>query len=190
MQHSLTQINGKIDSLSYHMDRMTERLEKHAECLDQSKRRVSEVEDGQTVLSAGYAKLSKELGSLHANVDNLEVRSRRNNLRIVGVTESTAIDNMEGFIERLLVQLLGQATFSDLFAVERTNRSLATRLPLGVPPHSIITRLLNYRDQDVALRWARVLKTLQYLGMVISLYPDFKMQVQEATQQFIAGKDS
>ncbi|KAJ1165430.1 hypothetical protein NDU88_005858 [Pleurodeles waltl] len=38
MQHSLTQIDGKIDSLSYHMDRMTELLDKHAERLDQSER--------------------------------------------------------------------------------------------------------------------------------------------------------
>ncbi|KAJ1161306.1 hypothetical protein NDU88_001793 [Pleurodeles waltl] len=69
MQHSLTQIDGKIDSLSNHMDRMTELLNKHAERLDQSGRRVSEVDD-------------------------LEAGSRRNNLRIVRVAESTKIDNL------------------------------------------------------------------------------------------------
>ncbi|KAJ1152498.1 hypothetical protein NDU88_005273 [Pleurodeles waltl] len=51
MQHSLTQIDGKIDSLSYRLDKMTERLDKHAERLDQSERRVLEVEDGQTQLA-------------------------------------------------------------------------------------------------------------------------------------------
>ncbi|KAJ1216701.1 hypothetical protein NDU88_004302 [Pleurodeles waltl] len=48
MQHSLTQIDGKIDSLSYCMDRMSEHLAEHAERLDQAERRISEVEDGQT----------------------------------------------------------------------------------------------------------------------------------------------
>ncbi|KAJ1140419.1 hypothetical protein NDU88_006771 [Pleurodeles waltl] len=43
MQYSLTQIDGKIDSLSYRMDRMTERLDKHAERLDQLGRGISEV---------------------------------------------------------------------------------------------------------------------------------------------------
>ncbi|KAJ1162976.1 hypothetical protein NDU88_003440 [Pleurodeles waltl] len=38
MQHSLAQNDGKIDSLSYRRDRMTERLIKHAERLDQSER--------------------------------------------------------------------------------------------------------------------------------------------------------
>ncbi|KAJ1190057.1 hypothetical protein NDU88_006796 [Pleurodeles waltl] len=75
MQHSLTQIDGKIDSLSYRMDRMTERLDKHAERLDQTDKRVSEVEDGQTELATSQVKLNKELNSLHLKVDDLEARS-------------------------------------------------------------------------------------------------------------------
>ncbi|KAJ1112884.1 hypothetical protein NDU88_001145 [Pleurodeles waltl] len=118
MQHSLTPTDGKIDSLSYRMDRMTEHLDKHAKHLNQSDRRVSEVEDGQTELVTSQVKLNKELNSLRLKVDDLEALSRRNNLRIVGVAEYTAIDNMEGFIEQLLVQLLGCATFSDLLVME------------------------------------------------------------------------
>ncbi|KAJ1130048.1 hypothetical protein NDU88_008404 [Pleurodeles waltl] len=188
MQHSLTQIDGKIDSLSYRMDRMTDRLDKHAERLDQSDRRVSEVENGQTELATSQVKLNKELSSLRLKVDDLEARSRRNNLRIVGIAESTAIDNMEGFIEQLLVQLLGRATFSDLFVVERAHRSLVAHPPPGASPRPIITELLNYRYRDAALRRARELKTLQYEGMTVSLYADFTIHVQEARRQFIAGK--
>ncbi|KAJ1191668.1 hypothetical protein NDU88_000984 [Pleurodeles waltl] len=155
MQHSLTRIDGKIDSLSYRMDRMTECLDKHAERLDQSERWVSAVEPRQTQLATRHVKLNKELNYLHLKVDDLEARSRRNNLRIVGVAECTAIDNMEGFIEHLLVQLLRRTTFSDLFVVERVHRSLAT----CPPPRPIIARLLNYRDHDAALRRTRELKT-------------------------------
>ncbi|KAJ1137577.1 hypothetical protein NDU88_003975 [Pleurodeles waltl] len=155
---------------------MTEHLNKHAEHLDQSERRVSEVEDGQTQLATSHVKLNKELNSLRLKVDDLEARSRRNNLRTVGVAESTTIDNMEGFIERLLVQLLGRTTFSDLFVVERAHRSLATHPPPGAPPRPIIARLLNYRDGDAALRRARQLKTLHYEGMTVSLYPYFTLQ--------------
>ncbi|KAJ1108193.1 hypothetical protein NDU88_005575 [Pleurodeles waltl] len=53
MQHSLTQIDGKLDSLSYRMER-----------LDQSERRVSEVEDSQTELATSQVKLNKELSTL------------------------------------------------------------------------------------------------------------------------------
>ncbi|KAJ1203806.1 hypothetical protein NDU88_007587 [Pleurodeles waltl] len=188
MQHSLTLIDGKIDSLSDPKDRMTERLDKHAEHLDQSERRVLGVEDGQMQLATSYVKLNKEVHSLHLKVDDLQARSWRNNLRIVGVAESTAIDNMEGFIKHLLVQLLGRTTFSDLFVVRRAHRSLVTRPPSGAPPHPIKARLLNYRDRDVALHRAREQKTLQYEGMTVSMYPDFALRVQEARRHFTAGK--
>ncbi|KAJ1162259.1 hypothetical protein NDU88_002727 [Pleurodeles waltl] len=72
-QHSLTQIDGKLEFLSYRMDRMTERLDKHAEHLDQSERRVSEVEDGQTQLATGHVKLDKELNSLPLKIDLFEL---------------------------------------------------------------------------------------------------------------------
>ncbi|KAJ1120546.1 hypothetical protein NDU88_008711 [Pleurodeles waltl] len=95
---------------------------------------------------------------------------------------------MEGFIERLLVQLLGRDTFSSTFVVERANCSLVAQPPPGTSPKPIIVKLLNYRDHDAALRRARELKTLQHEGMTISLYTDFTQQVQEAIRQFITGK--
>ncbi|KAJ1197922.1 hypothetical protein NDU88_001766 [Pleurodeles waltl] len=58
MQHSLTQIDGKLDSLLYRMDRMSERLDQHVERLDQSEKRVSEVEDAQTELATRQVKLN------------------------------------------------------------------------------------------------------------------------------------
>ncbi|KAJ1172178.1 hypothetical protein NDU88_004028 [Pleurodeles waltl] len=162
MQQSLTKIDCKIDSLSFRMDRMVERLDKQAERLHQSERHISEVEGGQSTMSTGQAKMGKELAALQAKVDDLEARSTRNNLRTLGIAESTAIDNMEGYIERLLVQLLGWDTFSSLFMVERVHRSLTTRPPLGAPLRPIIPKLLNYIDRDAALRRARELKTLQH----------------------------
>ncbi|KAJ1130405.1 hypothetical protein NDU88_008758 [Pleurodeles waltl] len=50
------------------MDRMTERLDKRAGPLDQSDRRVSKVEDGQTKLATSQVKLNKELNSLRLKV--------------------------------------------------------------------------------------------------------------------------
>ncbi|KAJ1181493.1 hypothetical protein NDU88_006700 [Pleurodeles waltl] len=87
MQQCLTQIDGKIDSLSYRMDRMSECLDKQVERLDQTERRVSTVEDGQTVLATGQLKVGTELATLRHKIDDLESRSRRNNLRIVGIAD-------------------------------------------------------------------------------------------------------
>ncbi|KAJ1189349.1 hypothetical protein NDU88_006097 [Pleurodeles waltl] len=121
-------------------------------------------------------------------MDDLESRSRRNNLRIVGIAESTSIANMENFIKSLLIQLLGRDTFSAFFVVERAHRSLPARPLPGAPPRPVIARLLNYRDRDAALRRARELKTLRYECMTLSLYSDFILQVQEVRKQFLPAK--
>ncbi|KAJ1169121.1 hypothetical protein NDU88_001027 [Pleurodeles waltl] len=103
MQQSLTQIDGKIDSLSYCVDRMSERLNKQTERLDQVEIRVSAAEDGQTALASRQLKVNTELDTLKHKMDDLESRSCRSNLRIVGLAESTSIANMENFIESLLI---------------------------------------------------------------------------------------
>ncbi|KAJ1136281.1 hypothetical protein NDU88_002698 [Pleurodeles waltl] len=95
MQHSLAKIDGKIDALSFQMGRMNERLDKHAECIDAMEHRISDLEDDHTATSTSQSQMDKTLAAFHAKVEDLEARSHRNNLRIVGIAESTAIDNME-----------------------------------------------------------------------------------------------
>ncbi|KAJ1209505.1 hypothetical protein NDU88_004883 [Pleurodeles waltl] len=85
---------------------MSERLDKHTEHLDQMEMRVSAAEDGQTALASGQLKVNTELDILNHKMDDLESRSRRNILRIMGLAESTSITNMEKFVENLLIQLL------------------------------------------------------------------------------------
>ncbi|KAJ1133094.1 hypothetical protein NDU88_011393 [Pleurodeles waltl] len=129
MQQSLAQIDSKIDSLSFRMDRMTERLNKHAERLDESDRRISDIEDSHTTLTSNHESTSTTLAALQRKVNNLKARSRRNNLHVVGIAKSTDIDNMEGYIECLLTQLLGGNTFSNI-----TCSRESTPLP-GSPLH-------------------------------------------------------
>ncbi|KAJ1100145.1 hypothetical protein NDU88_005232 [Pleurodeles waltl] len=68
MQHSLNQIDGKIDALAYRMDRMSKRIDKHTERLDHVENRVSAAEDGQTELAGGQMKLNRELSALKLKV--------------------------------------------------------------------------------------------------------------------------
>ncbi|KAJ1159290.1 hypothetical protein NDU88_011957 [Pleurodeles waltl] len=92
--------------------------------------RSSKILRATPCLTRVEAKINKELMALQVKVDDLDARSHRNNLRIVGVAESTDINSMESYEECLLFQLLGRDTFSCLSVVERAHHSLAARLPL------------------------------------------------------------
>ncbi|KAJ1180376.1 hypothetical protein NDU88_005597 [Pleurodeles waltl] len=102
MQKSLTSSEGKIDAFTYRTDRMTERLDKHADHLNGVERRISKIEDVQADGEVERKKMDMQLATLQARAEDFEERSRRNNLRIVGIAEGTRIENMECFMEQLL----------------------------------------------------------------------------------------
>ncbi|KAJ1202887.1 hypothetical protein NDU88_006682 [Pleurodeles waltl] len=133
---------------------MTDNLDKHVERLDAAWRQISEVEDDHTIVTMAQSNIEKTLLALPAKVEGLETRSPRNNIGVVGIAESTAIDNMERYIEELFVTLLGCKTFSGIFVVQRVHRLLAPQPSLGAPPCLVIAKLLDYRDRDAAVRKA------------------------------------
>ncbi|KAJ1209968.1 hypothetical protein NDU88_005337 [Pleurodeles waltl] len=99
------------------MERMSECIDKHAERLDHVENRVAAAEDGQTELAGGQMKLNRELSALLLKVDDMEARSQRNNLRIVGIAESTAITSMENYIEQLLPYAYASEIAGTVFSV-------------------------------------------------------------------------
>lgn len=188
IQAALSNIDGKIDSLTYRVDKRSERLDKHTERLDMAERRLSEAEDDQVQIDAKQKKMEKQLAGMTAKAEDLEARSCRSNISLMGISETTNMGPMERYVEQLLISMLGRETFSDIFIVERAHRSLAPRPPTGSRPRPIIAKILNYRDRDAALQKARELGQLTHEGMNISLYPDFTSSVQEARKKFATVK--
>lgn len=121
IQTSLTNIDGKIDSVTYRVDRMSERLDKHTERLDMAERRLSEAEDSQVQMEAKQTKVEKQLVAMVSKTEDLEARSRRSNLRLKRVSETTKTGTMEQYVEKLLISMLGRDTFSEVFIVERAH---------------------------------------------------------------------
>ncbi|KAJ1203008.1 hypothetical protein NDU88_006803 [Pleurodeles waltl] len=72
-QLSLTKSDGKIYSLSYQMHNMLERINKHAEHLDQGELQVSEVEDKQVSASWTHKQQKKTLLALQAKAEDWKV---------------------------------------------------------------------------------------------------------------------
>ena len=151
LKDSLRTIDGKLDTLMYRMDRFQERADKQEGRLTEVESRVSTIEDSHRVLDTRLPEIQKELHLLKAKNEDLEGRSRRNNIRIIGLSESISPRNMEEFIEKLLIDLFGRDCFSSMMVIERAHRSLATKLRPGQPPRPIIARFLNYRDRDRTL---------------------------------------
>lgn len=150
--------------------------------------RVSATENGLSEVAGKTLNMEKVLALIQAKNEDLEARSRCNNIRITGLPESTNTGRMETFIETLIKDIFGPENLSSMFIVERAHRSLAVRPVPGAPLRPIIARILNYRDRDVILRLARGKGTVDHQGKTLSFFPDFTVAVQTPRQEFSTVK--
>lgn len=188
IQKSLQDINGKLDTLTHRVDNISTKLDKQGEQLDEAEERITAVEDEAHTTMRKCEDMDKLLEVIKNRAEDLEPRSRRNNVRIAGVPESTNTGKMEIYVETMLKDIFGAESFSTVLIVERAHRSLAPKPPPGATPRPIIARVLNYRDRDSILRMAREKQTINYQGNNLAFYPDFTLTVQNARKEFNPAK--
>lgn len=84
-------------------------------------------------------------------MDDLKNRSRRLNLRVIGLPERTEKGDAVAFLQTWLPKVLGLDTFPNPLVIERARRLQGQQTPNG-PPHAIIMKFLNYQDKVRVMR--------------------------------------
>ena len=113
--------------------------------------RISTNQDDITSLLANNVAMKATIKELAVKVDDLENRSRRSNLRQVGVPEGSEGTDRCMFLEGWLPKVLGADTFPGPLIIERAHRlgtaneaSMANRAGQSARPRVVIMKLLNY----------------------------------------------
>ncbi|KAJ1163386.1 hypothetical protein NDU88_003844 [Pleurodeles waltl] len=122
------------------LDLLTAGLEKQSGRITEAEQLISNVEDVMQKRQEQLSQMDKLLKVIALKNEDLEARSRRNNIRIVGIPELTNTGQMKQFVERLLFTLFGEDAFSWLLIVARAHRTLMARPPPGAPPSPIVAR--------------------------------------------------
>ena len=93
-------------------------------------------------------------------LDDLESRSRRNNLRIYGIPEDAELrsDSVVAFIDTWLKDELSIET--DL-QIQRAHRALAPKPKTGQPPRSIVFNFQQFNVKEMVLKEAWGKKTVK-----------------------------
>lgn len=184
MRSGFKSLDSRFDTLEKRMDMMGAKLQTHDRRLDLAESRISDTEDGASKALKRLEWAEHILKEVEIKSEDLEARGRRNNIRFLGVPESTNTGKLDLFIENLLSEMFGRESFTQGFVVERAHRSLGPRPAPGLSPRPIIARLLNFRDRDTALRLAREKGDIIWQGSKLSLFPDFTVMVQDARRKF------
>lgn len=132
------------------------------------------------------ARLTAETTRLSDKYEDLEGRSRRNNIRIIGVPEGKEGPRPRDFVAQLLTDML---SLEEKTLIDRCHRSLQQRPTDGEPPRPFILRLHYYHTVEDILRKAADLKNLKYQGQQIQLFPDYPPTMVKRRREFTRARE-
>lgn len=139
--------------------------------------------DGRLVeLEKSYGELCAQNKLLKAKVNDLEGRSRRQNIKIVGLPEKIERGSPTAFVSDLLPKLLGVERFPRGIKVDRAHRIG----PPGNRPRIMIARIHHDTVKEEILRVTRIEGPLKYDGQRISIFPDVTAEVMKDRKEFDA----
>lgn len=170
-------LNEKIDGLqatvSGHNDRLTS-LEENAETLHQ---RLEKVEATCDLLQTNNQRLQ-------AKLTDLEGRSRRSNVRLVGLPEGIEGAQPTKFFSQLLKEALGEAVFPTAPELDRAHRSLAPKPGPGGRPRPVLLCFHRFQIKELLVREARKKNTLTYQGHTFRIYEDYSPEVVNQRKEY------
>lgn len=147
--------------------------------------RLTQVEDSSQMLAAHADHMAKKLKeqkkesySLKSHLDDLENRSRRNNLRIKGLTESVTDDEITQVLTQIFCELLGKEENFDL-GFQRVHRVYRPKNVNVDSPRDILCCLLDFKIKEEIFRKARMAKKIVYEDREVTIYQDISRYTLE-----------
>lgn len=174
---SFSAMEAKFDQVRETVEDHGQRLASLELATDDLSQRTDELEKLCSALRDSNAKLS-------AKVLDLENRSRRNNLRILGLPESTEDGRLTEFLANALCEMFGKDILPTPPELDRAHRSLGAKPKPGQRPRPIITRLHRYHIKDLLIREARRRGPLQYRGQQIRVVEDYSPEVSAQRAEY------
>lgn len=158
-----------------------EDIQLHSQRIKETEERISQTEDDVTFLEGKVKKLEKTVETLYDKITEQEDRSRRSNVRLVGLPEKSEGSDLCGFLEKLLCDTLKEG-FSSPPILERAHR-IGPINPKSSAPRVVIMKFLNYRDRETTLRSARMTE-VRYENHRVAFFPDLSAETRKMQKRF------
>ncbi|XP_013860134.1 uncharacterized protein LOC106515067 [Austrofundulus limnaeus] len=157
--------------------------------------RIKEVEEATSNHEGRLSKLEEtcartqaENEALRVKMIDLEARSRRQNIKIIGLPEKIEGGSPREFLMKFIPELLGADHFHTQLEVDRAHR-LGTRLPGdNARPRAMIARIHYFHVKEMILRLARQQFPLRHKDKSIYIFPDYPAEVIRQRQAFDSVK--
>uniref|UniRef100_A0A3P9JVJ3 Reverse transcriptase domain-containing protein n=1 Tax=Oryzias latipes TaxID=8090 RepID=A0A3P9JVJ3_ORYLA len=128
------------------LDRLNGRIDDNTRRITESENRISEDEDRITSLENQVSELQQKVKTLTERCDDGENRSRRENIRIIGLKEGSEGQSSVTFFESWLPEVLGMETKRGVIKLDRAHRALGP--PKEDRCRPVIIKLHNFTDKQ------------------------------------------
>ncbi|OCT56386.1 hypothetical protein XELAEV_18000164mg [Xenopus laevis] len=176
--------DNKFDLLQQTINSTLTKIESNTQRLNTVEQRVSDTEDQLNTAQIHISLQTQLIQELQEKVDDLENRSRRNNLRFLGIPESVQAADLAAYILTKLCPALQLPRALADTGIERAHRLGGERPQNRNSTRPVIARFLNYIDKELVLQAYRKIRDLQVQGQKILIFQDFSAAVSQKRREF------
>ncbi|CAM4641359.1 unnamed protein product [Leuciscus chuanchicus] len=172
---ALRSMKEEMDSLSKNVASITTKVDNLQGSLRSTKK------DANLCLS--------QLEQMQRKCNDLEDRSRRNNVRLVNLPTGMEGDDPVGFLQKMLPKWIPDlSTRSSRIEIDRVHRVYSSSN--SPKPRSLIFRLLRYPDRQAILQGARKAKPTLPGGAHLEFFADYSHETAQKRKAFSTASES
>lgn len=179
-----TEFKTSFSQLDSKLDQTRLAVEDHGQRVSSLELATEDLSQRVVDLEGICSTLRDDNTQLKAKVTDLESRSRRQNIRILGLLESIESGSPTEFFSKLLCEIFGNNTLPSPPEIDRAHRSLASKPPPGQRPRPVILRLHRYQTKDLLIREARRRGKLDYHGQPVRVVEDYSPEDQSQRAEY------
>lgn len=184
----MSEIQASLSPINLSLDAVCKKLEAYEPRITDMEMCLSDHSDRLNRLEKQVDKLQSYNKELLEKTEDLENRSRRNNLRIIGLPEGCEGRVATAFMSKFFVDLLQDDSFTDPPELDRAHRALRAKPAEGERPRTIIVRFLRFQQKEQVVAIARKKGQLVYQGQRIFIFPDLSNTLAKKRATFNSVK--
>lgn len=168
-----TDLSSKFDGILPAIENVRHDIKNCSERVTQAEVRISATEDEVNTLQEKVESLEGRNKDLEEKLLDLEARSCRSNIRLVNLPEGAEGNDMCGFLEGWIPEVLEMEALRGRLTLEGAHR-LGPRKEHTADsiPRTLIMKFLNYRDKEAVMRVARAKGKILYKNQAVRFYQD------------------
>lgn len=148
VENRMGEMTKSIAALEKNMTEGKQNVAANVTRLEEAKNRIMSVEEIMEKNAADLNNAMKRISYLEAKTDNVENRSQRKNLRIIGLQEGAEVQRP--LLEFIWEELPRWLETDRSLVIERTHRTLAP--PKPNQHREVLIRFLNFQDREFVFR--------------------------------------